>query len=87
MKKISSSETLRDVINGMTVQGTVHKDMQTPGNSRIENGSVAAENGQWLANWAQGGDNSISVNYGGHCTDRAAVLSAIESFIDEAIAE
>lgn len=85
MEKISSSETLRDVINGMTVQGTVHKEGAD--NSRIENGSIAAENGQWLANWAQGGDNSLSVNYGGHCSDRAAVLSAIESFIAEATAE
>ncbi|MDE6568753.1 MAG: hypothetical protein K2K70_13630 [Lachnospiraceae bacterium] len=84
MEKISSSETLRDVINGMAVQGTVHKDTNHPENSRIENGQVMTEDGQYLASWWLNGDNSFGMNCQPQVTYREAVLTAIETFINEA---
>lgn len=83
METISSSETLRDVINGMAVRGTVYKDLQNPSNSRIDSGSVNTEDGQHLASWSLNGDNALNLNYSGQATDRAAVLTAIETFIDK----
>lgn len=81
METISSTETKRDAINGMTVQGTVYNDVQNPGNSRIENGSVNNEDGQWMASWRLNGDNSFNINYAAQATDRVTILEAIETFI------
>lgn len=83
METISTTETLRDEINGMKVQGTVYRDRQNPERDRIENGRVDAENGQWLASWSMAGDKAVNINYSGETTDRAAVLAVIEGFIGE----
>ncbi|MBD5180261.1 MAG: hypothetical protein HDT01_03060 [Bacteroidales bacterium] len=84
METISSSTTLRDVINGMAVQGTVHKDANNPANSRVESGQVTTEDGQYLASWWLNGDNSFGMSCQSQVADRAAVLTAIETFINEA---
>ena len=83
METISSSETKRDVINGLTVQGTVYNDVQNPGYSRIDSGAVNGEDGEWLASWSLNSDNALNLNYSGRVTDREGVLTVVESFIDK----